>query len=106
MEAAANGNMGALEIGTIDGAKFLGAEKDIGSIEVGKLADMIVLNSNPLDDIHNTLDMQYVMKGGFLYDAGTLDEVWPKRVPFGPYYWVNPEVLRTDDRSVDVWDKR
>jgi hypothetical protein len=65
-----------------------------------------VLNSNPLENIRNTTDMQYVMKGGRLYDAATLDEVWPKKVPYGPYYWVNDDELRTDDRPTDYWDKR
>ena|GEM_PF-5433548 len=40
---------------------------------------MIVLNSNPLDDIHNTCDIRYVMKDGILYDGNTLDEVWPEK---------------------------
>ncbi len=106
MGASALGNMGALEVASMGGARFLGAEQDIGSIEVGKLADLLVLNANPLDDIHHSLDMQYVMKGGTLYDAETLDQVWPRRVPFGPYYWVNPDALRSDDRPTDYWDRR
>ena len=106
MEASALGNMGAVETASLGGAKFLGADQDIGSLEVGKLADLMVLNANPLDDIHNTLNMQYVMKGGVLYDAGTLDEIWPKRVPWGPYYWVNPDALQMNDKAVDVFDKK
>jgi Tol biopolymer transport system component len=106
MEASALGNMGALETASLGGARFLGADQDIGSLEVGKLADLMVLNANPLDDIHNTVNMQYVMKGGVLYDAGTLDEIWPKRVPFGPFYWVNPDALQVNDKAVDVFDKK
>ena len=97
--------MGALEVASLHGARFLGADKDLGSIEVGKLADLMVLNSNPLDNIKNTLDMKYVMKGGKLYDAMSLDEVWPKAVPFGPYYWVNDDVLQQNTKSTTTFDK-
>jgi Tol biopolymer transport system component len=105
MGASALGNMGALEVASLHGARFLGADKDLGSIEVGKLADMMVLNSNPLDNIKNTLDMKYVMKGGKLYDAMSLDEIWPKAVPFGPYYWVNDDVLQQNTKSTTTFDK-
>lgn len=105
MAASALGPMGALKLASLGGAHFLGAEQDLGSIEVGKLADLIVLNANPLDDIRNTADMQYVMKGGILYDASTLDELWPDNTPFGPYYWVDADALRSDDRGVDWWNR-
>jgi Amidohydrolase family/WD40-like Beta Propeller Repeat len=105
MGAAALGNMGALEVASLHGAHFLGADKDLGSIEVGKLADLMVLNSNPLDDIRNTIDAKYVMKGGKLYDAMSLDEIWPKAIPFGPYYWVNPDELQTDTKATDIFDR-
>jgi hypothetical protein len=65
----------------------------------------MVLNSNPLENIRNTKDILYVMKAGVLYDAGTLDEIWPEKKPFGDYYWVNTDALRADNRSVDYWDK-
>jgi imidazolonepropionase-like amidohydrolase len=106
MGASALGPLGALRVASLHGAHFLGADQDLGSLERGKLADLIVLNSNPLDDIHNTLDMQYVMKGGVLYDSSTLDEVWPERRPFGPYYWVTPDVFKSDDVPFDVWKKK
>jgi Tol biopolymer transport system component len=105
MGASALGNMGALEVASAHGARFLGVDKDLGSLEVGKLADLMVLNSNPLDNIKNTLDMKYVMKGGTLYDAMSLDQVWPKVVPFGPYYWVNDDVLQQNTKSSTIFDK-
>ena len=105
MEASALGNMGALELASLGGAKFLGADQDLGSLEVGKLADLMVLDANPLEDIHNTLKMRYVMKGGVLYEAETLNEVWPKQVPFGPYYWVNADELQMNDKPVDIFDR-
>jgi Tol biopolymer transport system component len=105
MGASALGNHGALEVASLGGARFLGADKDLGSIEVGKLADLVVLNSNPLDNIRNTMDSRYVMKGGKLYDAMSLDEIWPKAVPFGPYYWVNDDVLQQNTKRSDAFDK-
>jgi len=106
MGASALGNMGALEVASLGGARFLGVDRDLGSIEVGKLADLMVLNSNPLENIKNTLDSKYVMKGGKLYDAMSLDEIWPKAVPFGPYYWVNDDVLQQNTKRSDTFDKR
>lgn len=105
MGASALGPLGALRVASLDGATFLGAQEDIGSIRAGKLADLIVLNSNPLENIRNTTDMLYVMKGGILYEADTLDELWPRERPFGPYYWVDDAALRQDDRPVDWWNR-
>jgi Tol biopolymer transport system component len=101
MAASAMGPLRALRVASLHGAHFLGAEQDLGSIEVGKLADLLVLNANPLENIRNTMNLRYVMKGGVLYDAGTLDEVWPTNTPFGPYYWVDQDALRSDDRPHD-----
>jgi len=70
-------NMQALQAATIMGAQALGVQHDLGSIEVGKIANLIVLNKNPLDDIHNSREIKYVMKDGLLYDGETLDELWP-----------------------------
>jgi Tol biopolymer transport system component len=100
MVASAMGPLEALRVASMHGAHFLGAAEDIGSLETGKLADLLVLNSNPLDNIRNTADIQYVMKGGILYEAETLDEVWPENRPFGPYYWVDEDALRNDNRPV------
>jgi imidazolonepropionase-like amidohydrolase len=75
MAASALGPMGALEVATVHGAHFLGATKDLGSVSAGKLADLVVLNSNPLENIRNTQDIRWVMKAGVLYDGMTLEEV-------------------------------
>jgi hypothetical protein len=106
MAASAMGNMGALELASREGAYFLGALDDLGTLKAGKLADLIVLNSNPLDDIRNTADIAYVMKGGTLYAGDTLDEVWPREKPYGPRPWVDPDALSDDVRSVDYWNGR
>jgi len=70
-------NIQALQAATIMGARAIGIQKDVGSIEVGKIADLIVLNKNPLDNIHNSREIRYVMKDGILYNADNLDEIWP-----------------------------
>lgn len=95
------GPMEALRIGTSEGAWFLGADEDVGSLEQGKLADLLVLNSNPLEEIRNTLDIQYVMKNGRLYEADSLDEVWPRQESFGDRYWIDPAALVDDARPVE-----
>lgn len=65
-----------------------------------------MLNGNPLDDVRQTANIGSVMKGGVLYDAETVDELWPERRPFGPRYWAAPDVQRTDTRPADYWDRR
>ena len=101
MAAEAMGPMGALELASVEGAYFLGATEDVGSLAVGKLADLIVLNSNPLDDIRNTTDIELVMKGGILYDGMTLDELWPNARPYGARPWLHEEVWRAGPRPVN-----
>ena len=100
MVASAMGPLGALEVGTIHGARFIGIEKETGSLAVGKLGDLLVLDGNPLDDIRRTRDIRYVMKGGIVYDGITLDEVWPAKTPFGAHWWVNPDALKADKKAI------
>ena len=78
MAAGGASNHDMLRAATILGAEAIGFGKLLGSIEEGKFADMVVLNSNPLDDLRNTADIHYVMKDGRLYDGMTLDEVYPE----------------------------
>lgn len=100
MAAEALGPMGALELASREGAYFLGADRDIGTLAVGKLADLMILNSNPLDDIRSTTDIAWVMKGGVLYDGTTLDEAWPDARPYGARPWVYEAVWRSGPRPV------
>lgn len=69
----------ALRAATIMGAEAIGLQEDIGTIEAGKLADLVILRSNPLDDIRNTNDIGWVMMNGRLFTGDTLDEEWPRQ---------------------------
>ncbi|MFP6572007.1 MAG: amidohydrolase family protein, partial [Vicinamibacterales bacterium] len=67
----------ALRTATILGAEAIGLDGDLGTIEPGKLADLVVLEENPLDNIRHTNTIRYVMKNGRLYYGDTLNERWP-----------------------------
>lgn len=80
-------NHDALKTATIHGATGLGLDKDLGSIETGKLADLVIMNANPLDNIKNTNTISHVMKNGRLYDGNTLDEIAPGNKKLDDSIW-------------------
>lgn len=106
MLASAAGNARALELATRHGAHALGFDEDLGAITVGRVADLIVLEKDPLDDIRNTTSLRLVMKGGVLYSADTLDEIWPDTRAFGPRWWRNESMLSDDDRPTSYWERK
>ena len=69
--------MDVLRVATILGATGLGLDHDLGSVKVGKLADLVILDKNPLENIRNTNSVYYVMKNGRLYEGSTCNEVYP-----------------------------
>jgi imidazolonepropionase-like amidohydrolase/Tol biopolymer transport system component len=79
----------ALKAATTTPAKALGF-KDIGAIEPGKLADLVVLDADPLADIRNSDKVRYVMLGGRLYDPDTMNETATGAARLAPWYWNNP----------------
>jgi Tol biopolymer transport system component len=105
MLARAAGNARALEFATRHGAHALGLDEDLGAVTPGRVADLIVLDKDPLADIRNTLHLRYVMKGGVLRAADSLDEVWPEAKPFGRKWWKQDAMLAADDRPTTYWDK-
>ncbi len=74
----AQGGMTPIEVlraATLDGAKYIGMDQHIGSLEVGKLADLVILQSDPLQDIYATDEIHMVMINGRLYDSSSMNEV-------------------------------
>lgn len=87
MAAGGMTNMEALKTATINAAEYIGAGADLGSLKVGKMADLIVLDENPLDDVENTNTISMVMANGRLYDANTMDEIGNNPKKRLPFYW-------------------
>lgn len=90
-------NLDALKVATILGAESLGLDKELGSIEVGKLADLVILDKNPLENIRNTNTITHVVKDGRVYDGNTLDEVLPTPRKLDVSQWTKevPKVTTT-----------
>lgn len=93
MRTLAQGGMppeAVLRTATLHAARAIGREHAIGSLEPGKLADLVILDRNPLEDIRHTETIHAVMKNGRLYDASTLDETWPRERAFPKPWFQEP----------------
>ncbi|MDH3223479.1 MAG: amidohydrolase family protein, partial [Gemmatimonadota bacterium] len=91
MQSGGLGEHDALRVATILGAEAIGLGRDVGSVEAGKLADLVILDANPLDDIRNTSRIDAVMVNGRLYDGDTLAERYPRQRELAPLWWWSDE---------------
>ncbi len=82
-------NMETLEAATINGANYIGAGTEIGSLKEGKLADLIVLEKNPLEDIRNTDTVTYTMVNGRLFETATMNEIGNVEATRTQFWWEN-----------------
>jgi imidazolonepropionase-like amidohydrolase/Tol biopolymer transport system component len=89
LKAGGMTNMEALKAATINGAQYIGMGDEIGSLKVGKLADLIVLDENPLENIENTNSVRYTMINGRLYDTENMNEIGNEPKERGVFYWEN-----------------
>lgn len=94
--AVASGGMSnhdALRVATIKGCEALGLDTDLGSLEIGKIADILIMNANPLDNLRHTNTLTHVIKNGVVYDADTLDEVAPVEKKAETFHWQTKKPL-------------
>ena len=79
--------MQAIRCATLNGAAYLGMNKEIGSLEAGKLADLIVMDDNPLEDIRNSEKIKYVMVNGRIYDSLSMNELGTREKLRGKFWF-------------------
>jgi imidazolonepropionase-like amidohydrolase/WD40 repeat protein len=92
LSAGGMSNHNVLRVATLGSAKAIGLDTDIGSIEAGKLADLVVMDNNPLDDIAHTNSISKVMVNGVLYDAETLAQQWPDKKNLPAPWWQSKQI--------------
>ena len=80
-------NYDAIEIATINGFKHHGLDHKLGSIEIGKLADLVIMKKNPLENIRNSRTIEYVIKNGVVYSGNNAARVYPNPAPASKYYF-------------------
>jgi imidazolonepropionase-like amidohydrolase len=94
MEAHALGGMKPMAIlhaATAGSAETIGRLADMGTLEPGKYADLVIFDADPLVDIRNSRTVKLVMRGGHLFDADTLDELWPVERKLPPPWFAEGE---------------
>jgi Tol biopolymer transport system component/imidazolonepropionase-like amidohydrolase len=91
-------NREALRAATLNGAWYIGMDHELGSLEMGKLADLIVLDANPLEDIRNSEQVRYTMVNGRIYDARNMNEIGNRPRERLAFYWE-----KADASEAFVW---
>lgn len=94
MRALASGGVTPLQVltsATRMAADMIGIGDDLGTLTAGKLADLVILDADPLQDLRNTTRIHRVIRGGVIYAGSTLDQEWPKRQPLPPMWWWSTE---------------
>ena len=89
----------ALRAATLHGAEMIGVAGDIGTITPGKLADLVVLDADPLADIRHSDDIVYVVKNGEMFAGDTLDRIWPVSEPLPAQWWQSLEPPQSFDAT-------
>ena len=82
----------ALRSATLHGAQYLGLDHALGSLEPGKLADLIVIDGDPLANLYASADIWQVMVNGRLYDAQTMNQIGNHPQARRQLYWERAEV--------------
>ena len=77
----------AIRAGTLNGAKYVGLDKDVGSLEVGKLADLVVIDGNPLQNLRDSKKVRYTLANGRLFDAATMNEIGSRQRERRPFWF-------------------
>ena len=89
LAAGGMSNLNILRVATLESARAIGLDSDIGSLEVGKLADLVIMDKNPLEDITHTNSISRVMVNGTLYNANNLAQQWPEKKDLPITWWQN-----------------
>ncbi|WP_410221365.1 amidohydrolase family protein [Pedobacter sp.] len=95
----------AIKAATLNGAAYLGMSKELGSLETGKLADLIIMDENPLEDIRNSEKIKYVMINGRLYDSMTMNETI-SREKLRPKLWFEMDkgvAFSIPNKNAETW---
>ncbi len=90
LEQGGMSNLQALQCATINGAIYLGMDHQLGSLKAGKLADVIVIDGNPLEDIRDTENVELTILNGRVYDAATMNEIGNYDRPRTQFYFEKP----------------
>ena len=94
--------MQALQAATLNPARFMGRENDLGMVDTGKIADLVLLDANPLDDIGNTRKISAVVFGGKFYSRTSLDEMLAKIETLARRQSVGEVLLKTIQEQNNV----